>query len=41
MSAARGSKNSRSDIDAGKIVEYQVNLMITIVLDEGDQTDIA
>ena len=28
-------------IENGKIAEYQVNLMITFVLDEGDQKDIA
>jgi flavin-binding protein dodecin len=34
-------KEQQIKIDGGKIVEYQVNLMITFVLDEGDQTDIA
>ena len=34
-------KEQQIRIDGGKIVEYQVNLMITFVLDEGDQTDIA
>ncbi len=34
-------KEQQIRIDDGKIVEYQVNLMITFVLDEGDQTDIA
>ncbi len=34
-------KEQQIRIDNGKIVEYQVNLMITFILDEGDQTDIA
>ena len=34
-------KEQQIKIDDGKIVEYQVNLMITFVLDEGDQTDVA
>ena len=34
-------KEQQIQIDGGKIVEYQVNLMITFVLDEGDQADIA
>ena len=34
-------KEQQIKIDGGKIVEYQVNLMITFVLDEGDQTDVA
>ena len=34
-------KEQQIRIDNGSIVEYQVNLMITFVLDEGDQTDIA
>ena len=34
-------KEQQIKIEDGKIVEYQVNLMITFVLDEGDQTDIA
>jgi dodecin len=34
-------KEQQIRIDNGKIVEYQVNLMITFVLDEGDQTDVA
>jgi flavin-binding protein dodecin len=34
-------KEQQIRIDDGKIVEYQVNLMITFILDEGDQTDIA
>lgn len=34
-------KEQQIRIDGGKIVEYQVNLMITFVLDEGDQKDIA
>ena len=32
-------KEQQIKIDNGKIVEYQVNLMITFVLDEDDQTD--
>ncbi len=34
-------KEQQIRIDDGKIAEYQVNLMITFILDEGDQTDIA
>ena len=34
-------KEQQIRIDGGKIVEYQVNLMITFVLDEGDQTGVA
>lgn len=34
-------KEQQIRIDNGNIVEYQVNLMITFVLDEGDQTDVA
>ena len=34
-------KEQQIKIEEGTIVEYQVNLMITFVLDEGDQTDIA
>ena len=34
-------KEQQIKIDEGKIVEYQVNLMITFVLDEDDQTDVA
>ena len=34
-------KEQQISIEGGKIAEYQVNLMITFVLDEGDQTDIA
>lgn len=34
-------KEQQIRIDAGKIVEYQVNLMITFVLEEGDETDVA
>lgn len=34
-------KEQQIRIDQGKIVEYQVNLMITFVLEEGDQTDVA
>ncbi|MCA1594617.1 MAG: dodecin family protein [Acidobacteria bacterium] len=34
-------KEQQIKIDDGKIVEYQVNLMITFVLDDADQGDIA
>jgi len=34
-------KEQQIKIDNGKIVEYQVNLMITFVLEDGDQGDIA
>ena len=34
-------KEQQISIDGGNITEYQVNLMITFVLDDGDQTDIA
>jgi len=34
-------KEPQIKIDKGTIVEYQVNLMITFVLDDGDQTDVA
>ena len=34
-------KEQQIKIEDGKIVEYQVNLMITFVLDEDDQTDVA
>jgi dodecin len=34
-------KEQQIQIDNGKIAEYQVNLMITFVLDDGDQTDVA
>jgi flavin-binding protein dodecin len=34
-------KEQQIRIDNGKIVEYQVNLMITFVLDEGDESDVA
>lgn len=34
-------KEQQIKINNGSIVEYQVNLMITFVLDEGDQTDVA
>ena len=34
-------KEQQIRIDGGKIAEYQVNLMITFILDEGVQTDIA
>ena len=34
-------KEQQIKIDNGRIVEYQVNLMITFVLDEDDQADVA
>ena len=34
-------KEQQIKIDGGKIVEYQVNMMITFVLEAGDQKDIA
>lgn len=34
-------KEQQIKIEDGKIVEYQVNLMITFVLEDGDQTDVA
>jgi len=34
-------KEQQIKIDNGKIVEYQVNLMITFVLEEEDQVDVA
>ena len=34
-------KEQQIKIDKGAIVEYQVNLMITFVLEDGDQTDVA
>jgi len=34
-------KEQQIRLDNGAIVEYQVNLMITFVLDEGDVTDVA
>jgi flavin-binding protein dodecin len=34
-------KEQQIKIDNGSIVEYQVNLMITFVLDEGDESDVA
>ena len=34
-------KEQQIKIEGNNIVEYQVNLMITFVLDEGDQVDIA
>jgi flavin-binding protein dodecin len=34
-------KEQQIRIDNGNIVEYQVNLMITFILDEGDQSDVA
>lgn len=34
-------KEQQIKIDNGKIVEYQVNLMITFVLDESNQKEVA
>ncbi|MEP6912893.1 MAG: dodecin family protein [bacterium] len=34
-------KEQQIKIENGSIVEYQVNLMITFVLDDGDQVDVA
>jgi flavin-binding protein dodecin len=34
-------KEQQIRIDNGSIVEYQVNLMITFILDDGDKSDIA
>ena len=34
-------KEQQIKIDNGRIIEYQVNLMITFVLEEGDQTEVA
>ena len=34
-------KEQQVKIENGKITEYQVNLMITFVLEENDQTDVA
>jgi flavin-binding protein dodecin len=34
-------KEQQIRLDNGAIVEYQVNLMITFVLDDGDVTDVA
>lgn len=34
-------KEQQIRIENGKITQYQVNLMITFVLDEGDQADVA
>ena len=34
-------KEQQIQIEDGKIAEYQVNLMITFVLDEADQADVA
>ena len=34
-------KEQQIRIDNGAIVEYQVNLMITFVLDDGDESDVA
>lgn len=34
-------KEQQIQIENGKIAEYQVNLMITFVLDDADQADLA
>ena len=34
-------KEQQIKIDGGRITEYQVNMMITFVLDPGDQKDLA
>ena len=34
-------KEQQIKIDGGSIVEYQVNLMITFVLEDGDTSDVA
>ena len=34
-------KEQQVRIEDGKITEYQVNLMITFVLEDGDQSDVA
>ncbi len=34
-------KEQQIKIEGNNIVEYQVNMMITFVLEEGDKTDIA
>lgn len=34
-------KEQQIKIEGGNIVEYQVNMMITFVLEEGDKADIA
>jgi flavin-binding protein dodecin len=34
-------KEQQIKIEKGSIVEYQINLMITFVLDEGNQEDVA
>lgn len=34
-------KEQQIKIDSGSIVEYQVNLMITFVLDESNQAEVA
>jgi flavin-binding protein dodecin len=34
-------KEQQIKIEDGRIIEYQVNLMITFILDEDDQTDVA
>jgi flavin-binding protein dodecin len=34
-------KDQQIKIEAGRIIEYQVNLLITFVLEDGDQTDVA
>jgi len=34
-------KEQQIKIESNRIIEYQVNMMITFVLDDGDQVDIA
>jgi flavin-binding protein dodecin len=34
-------KEQQIQIEDGKIAEYQVNLMVTFVLDDDDQSDVA
>jgi len=34
-------KEQQVRIENGKITEYQVNLMITFILEDGDQNDVA
>ena len=34
-------KEQAVKVEGGKIVEYQVNLLITFVLDDGDNADLA
>ncbi|MDT5272099.1 MAG: dodecin [Acidobacteriota bacterium] len=34
-------KDQQIKIETGRIIEYQVNLMITFVLEDDDQTDVA